>query len=612
MQDDGHIADPEALSSFNFALSVHSAAPRIEAHYHYYDNSIGPLLNVAQGSGGAQDAACPVWAHFNGQQYCSSTLEKAQQDIGPVKNPEALPFDRVLEDDTKPGAPPSVLYADITNPAFSEFHQTIRETAKDGQTSYRVRYRRSSVQETRPLTVSGYGIGLALKRTDYIVIDDRKADEAVSENEPSSGREIDTDLEDGEMDDLKPLSSSELLGLGFKTTNYIMGTEDTLATLERVSQDFPKYSSSIARRNASQELMREHASNRDIFLPAGYNVLWMNGQQIQAREMDAYSLLERLRRERSIVSNIRSLGFTGREAVKILSHASIAASKTEGDAQRYDYRDDLEGGKVVIWLNDLEKDNRYADWPNHTSTLLQRMWPGQLPQFRRNIHNVVLPVDLSDVQDMEIVVEQMLAFVKRIIPVRFGLVPMTHTVPAAEQASIVYHLHETHGLGAVISYLEACVKARGKVTFQQANFEAAIKGAKLRRDKEPSPYRTVLDSATSKDQIQKTVQYLRRLGADATPPVFFTNGMALPRNDGWLQAMSGAVDMDLRRLQQAVYEKTVSDDDWLPSIYMDQAIPYRNALIIPEDENSIRFIEAGRLLTRYDHVIRGLPRLIHG
>ena len=608
LQEDGHITSLETLSSFKFALSVRSAAPRIEAHYHYYDNSIAPLLNAAQGSGGAQDAVCPVWVHFDGKQYCSSTLEKAQQDIGPVRNPEALPFDRILEDDAKLGAYPSVLYADITNPAFGQFHQTIRETAKEGQTSYRVRYRRSLAEEKKPLTVSGYGIGLALKRTDYIVIDDRKAETEASKDEPASNSEVETSLEDGDLDDLKPLSSSELLGLGFKTTTYIMGSENPLATLERVSQDFPKYSSSIAKRNASKEVVEEHTTNRDIFLPAGYNVLWMNGQQVQAREMDAYNLLEQLRRERSTVGSLRSLGFTGREAVKILSHPSIAASKTEGDSPRYDYRDDPEGGRVIIWLNDLEKDKRYAAWPNHTSALLQRMWPGQLPQIRRNLHNVVLPVDLSDVQDVGLVVEQLLAFVKRVIPVRFGLVPMTHTGPAAAQAKIIYHLLETYGLGAVISYLEACFKARGRVTSRQMNFEAATKDAKLRRDKEPSLYHVVLDSVSSDDRIGKTHQYLRRLEADAIPPVFFANGVALLRNDGWLQAMSGAVDLDLRKLQQAVYEEAVSDDAWLPSVYMDKANLYRNALIVPEDESTIRFIDAARMASKYAHIAGGLPR----
>ena len=609
MQEEGHISSPDALSSFQFALSVHSAAPRIEAHYHYYDNSIEPSLNAAHGSGGAQDAACPVWVHFNGKQYCSSALERAQQDIGPVKNSVALPFDRILGDDTHENAGPSVLYADISNPAFGEFHQTVRATAKTGQTSYRVRYRRPLTREAKPLTVNGYGIGLALKRTDYIVIDDRKAEIEGSEGVPASENEVEASLEDGDMDDLKPLSSSELLGLGLKTTSHIMESENPFATLERISQDFPKYSSSIAKRNASESLVMEHASNRDIFLPAGYNVLWMNGQQVQAREMDAYNLLEQLRRERSIVGNLRSLGFTGIEAVKILSHPSIAASRSEGEAQRYDYRDDLEDGKVIIWLNDIEKDNRYSEWPSHTQTLLQRMWPGQLPQIRRNIHHVVIPVDLSDVKDIEIVVEQMLTFVKRLIPVRFGLVPVPHSVAATEQAKIVYHLLETYGLSTVISYLETCIKPK-KITAQKANFESAIKDGKLRRDREVLDYDKVIDSPPLQIRIEDNQKYLKRLGAGTIPPVFFTNGVAFPRNDGWLQAMSGTVDTDLRKIQVAIYEETITNDSWLPSVYMDNSTAYRNAYIIPEDESSIRFVDMGRLLNDYGYAIHKLPHLI--
>ena len=75
LQDDGHLRDPDALSSFDFALSVHTAAPRIEAHYQYYNTSVEASLMVAQ------DAACPVWVHFDGKQYCSPTLDRAQQDF---------------------------------------------------------------------------------------------------------------------------------------------------------------------------------------------------------------------------------------------------------------------------------------------------------------------------------------------------------------------------------------------------------------------------------------------------------------------------------------------------------------------------------------------------
>ena len=48
LYSDGHITQPEALASFEFALSVRSAAPRIEAHYQFYNTSVEPSLVAKQ------------------------------------------------------------------------------------------------------------------------------------------------------------------------------------------------------------------------------------------------------------------------------------------------------------------------------------------------------------------------------------------------------------------------------------------------------------------------------------------------------------------------------------------------------------------------------------
>ena len=66
---------------------------------------------------------------------------------------------------------------------------------------------------------------------------------------------------------------------------------------------------------------------------------------------------------------MREIGFSGSEAVQLLSHEAIARSKIEGETQRYDYRDDLEGGRIIVWLNDIEKDKRYSGWPSYTSAV---------------------------------------------------------------------------------------------------------------------------------------------------------------------------------------------------------------------------------------------------
>lgn len=264
------------------------------------------------------------------------------------------------------------------SPLFGQFHQTISNTARKGQTSYRLRYRPSASSSAKLLSVNGYGIELALKRTDYIVIDDRSGggegpeDQApLLGSEPGAERDAAAEilLLNEEVSDLKPLSSKDLLGLGLKTASFVMVSDNPFETLIKVSEDFPKHSSALTKRNATTAFVKEHSSNREIFLPAGYNVVWMNGMQVQGREMDAFALLEQLRRERSIVGNLRDIGFSGSEAVRILSHPAIAEAKVEGDSQRYDYRDALEGGKVIIWLNDIEKDKRYSDWPSHSSAV---------------------------------------------------------------------------------------------------------------------------------------------------------------------------------------------------------------------------------------------------
>lgn len=87
--------------------------------------------------------------------------------------------------------------------------------------------------------------------------------------------------------------------------------------------------------------------------------------------------------------------------------------------------------------------------------LLQRTFPGQLPTIRRNVHNAVIPLDLTDLKDVQLLVESIQTFVKRKVPIRFGIVPTLATAASQDQARLVYHLLDTYGLGAVVAYLEA-------------------------------------------------------------------------------------------------------------------------------------------------------------
>lgn len=233
-------------------------------------------------------------------------------------------------------------------------------TAKAGKTSYRVRYKPSPSAPKVPLSISGYGIDLALKRTDYIVIDDRQAEAGSDEPAPEAAEAT---LTDDDVTELKPLSASELLKLDMRASSFVMESQDPLDTLARLTQDFPRHSRAMAANNISDLFRAEHIKNRDIFLPPGYNVIWINGVQILSRDFDAYAMLEHLRRERKLINTARGLGLTGMEAIQLLSHPAIADAYSKQEPQRYDWRDDLEGGDVIMWLNDIEQDQRYAEWP---------------------------------------------------------------------------------------------------------------------------------------------------------------------------------------------------------------------------------------------------------
>ena len=67
------------------------------------------------------------------------------------------------------------------------------------------------------------------------------------------------------------------------------------------------------------------------------------------------------------MSSLTSLGLTPEQAVELVSHESILAAHREGGAVEgiFDASDREEGGDVIIWWNDLEKDQMYTHWTDN-------------------------------------------------------------------------------------------------------------------------------------------------------------------------------------------------------------------------------------------------------
>lgn len=544
-------------------------------------------------------AGCDAWILWQGEQYCTPSLDQPQGRVSEGQERD-LPFDVAL------GSGPScILYADITSPSFGEFHKVLAQKSRNRECAYKLRHRRSSSAFLEPLPVNGYGVELALKRTDYIVIDDRKAEDVAAQNDVASEIVLG---EEEDVADLKPLSTSELRTLGLRTGSFIMHSDSPFDTLLKLTQDFPKYSASLATRNISNEFYNEHKANRASLAPAGANLLWMNGVQLVERQIDAYTLVDLVRRERKMIQGVMDLGLTGEEAISLLAHDAVAEAKSDDTgAQRFLWHDAQEEGRVIVWLNNIEKDKRYEEFPRSLMSLLQGGMPGQLPSLRRDLFNLVIPVDLTQKNDTVTVVRQLHDFVKRKIPIRFGFVPLSSTEASERQAKVIYHLVETYGLAAMMTYLEATLEAEKIGDADKDLFDRAIADREPREDTTALSFEDIFSSEHLTGQISLSKRWVERLRADGPDPVLFVDGVPMPREGNWMPAMGQQVGMDLQMLRQAVFYGEVEEDQWLPDFFLKDAFSRRNTIIFPSNPKDLTILDVNKMLLEHATLFEKIP-----
>jgi UDP-glucose:glycoprotein glucosyltransferase len=77
------------------------------------------------------------------------------------------------------------------------------------------------------------------------------------------------------------------------------------------------------------------------------------------------SLLRILRKEREIVGQISDLGLSAPQAIDLLTHEAVMLSQAENRVVNglFDASDRPEGGGIIMWWNDLEKDSRFVVYP---------------------------------------------------------------------------------------------------------------------------------------------------------------------------------------------------------------------------------------------------------
>ena len=150
--------------------------------------------------------------------------------------------------------------------------------------------------------------------------------------------------------------------LGPQAISLIKNSSEPFQTLISLSSDFPRLAIPLSRITPLSEPLTAELRANAYKVAAGSNMFWLNGGYYPEDEFNPFSILRKLRSEREIMGQLTQLGLNPKQAIDVLSSKHIQKALSQGTVLDgvFDASDRNEGGDVVVWLNDLEKDERYT------------------------------------------------------------------------------------------------------------------------------------------------------------------------------------------------------------------------------------------------------------
>ncbi|XP_048151753.1 UDP-glucose:glycoprotein glucosyltransferase 2 isoform X4 [Corvus hawaiiensis] len=317
----------------------------------------------------------------------------------------------------KEDGPVVILYAEMGTKDFVKFHKILSEKAQKEEIVYVLRHYVQQKPNSRKMYLSGYGVELAIKSTEYKAVDDTQikgANETKEEDDEEEEEESDVqgflfgklkqmhpDLKNNLIEfkkhliettnNMEPLKVWELQDLSFQAATRIMSTPvyDALKVMKDIAQNFPIRARSLTRVPVDKKMKNEIEENQKHFhetlgIQPGEARLFLNGLHIDLDFHDPFSILETLKLEGKVMHGLHELGIKG----EILSKFMRLHIHPTDDNYALDIRH-----SSIIWINNIEQDHSYSTWPASYQELLKPTFPGFLQEIRRNLYNLVLFVD---------------------------------------------------------------------------------------------------------------------------------------------------------------------------------------------------------------------------
>ncbi|KAI4967941.1 hypothetical protein ZWY2020_010394 [Hordeum vulgare] len=419
------LSEPLA-SIFEFSLTLRSASPRLVLYRQLAEESLSSVpvkddaLEQISGSGAVEGTCC--WVDTGNTLFFNSDdLHKWLEGSGKgatdsTGQPELFDFDHIYPR-SNITAPVAIFYGAVGTKCFKELHVHLAEASKQGKVRYALRpVLPSGCQATSSfcgsigaadaVTLSGYGVELALKNMEYKAMDDTAIKKGVALEDPKT-EDLSQEVRGfifSKILERKPelnaeimsfrdylLSSTvsdtlevwELKDLGHQTAQRILHASDPLQSMQEINQNFPSVVSSLSRMKVDDSIKDEIIANQRM-VPPGKSLMALNGALVNIEDLDLYLLMDMVREELSLADQFIRLKLPQSAAQKILKMPCI------------------KGGYN---LNEL----------------LMPVYPGQMRYIRKNLFHAVYVFDPASACGAE-TIDTILSLHQDSVPVRFGII----------------------------------------------------------------------------------------------------------------------------------------------------------------------------------------------
>uniref|UniRef100_A0A668ANH5 UDP-glucose ceramide glucosyltransferase-like 1 n=1 Tax=Myripristis murdjan TaxID=586833 RepID=A0A668ANH5_9TELE len=572
------------LSLLKFALSLRAYSPAVFASQQIASDEPPPQ-------------ACPAFVSVHGQHGCSTKdIKKLLKAAAGRPKPYLYKNDHRYPGLNKTDVPIVILYAEIGTKKFTSFHKVLSEKAEEGTLIYVLRH--FVAVSSKKMLLSGYGVELAIKSTEYKAVDDTKiaVNAEDDDNDEVQGflfgtlKKSHPELQEqlGELrkhllestNDLAPLKVWELQDLSFQAAARIMSMPkyDGLKLLRDLSQNFPSKASLFFQR-----------LSETIGVHPGDGALFINGLHIDLDIHNPFSILDIIRGEARVLEGLHNLGIKGEHQGTLLR---LPVNHVE-DSYALDIRN-----PAIMWVNDIENDLLYRSWPTGVQELLRATFPGVIRQIRRNFFNLVLFLDPVQEDSIELVKLAEL-FYKHKIPLRIGFVFVVNTedeIDGFSDAGVAFYrllnyIADEYDLSQA---LMSMVSMYNKVDVGETLSVDTVSAYLKRKFPKASAERILGIDSEYDDKRKAGAQFYRKTGLGALPLALF-NGVPLSPEEmdpDELETIILQRIMDTTNVfQRAVFMGQLTEGTDVVDYLMDQpnVVPRINPLILSTDRKYLDF-----------------------